>query len=286
MLHQQLEKAGVLSGCFEKFHDRTRDSDEIKVLKDKKTGVLYLSSTAQVQTFQENIKEVGSYTVNGSKLVTPKVNDTERRYINYFLGEHYNCWLDFGCGEGDLLRRVGQEVNSKYGVDNNKSRLERIREYGINSYKDMTGFENDSLDLITLFHVFEHIDTPLDVLEGIRSKLKPGGTVIIEVPHSNDALISLYSNNKFRDFSFWSEHLVLYNEESLKNLVTYSGFKIKNTEYVQRYPISNHLYWLSNEKPGGHDIWAFLDSAELHKQWEKSLAANKLTDTIVVHLTK
>ena len=60
------------------------------------------------------------------------------------------------------------------------------------------------------------------------------------------------------------------------------GFKRVSIRLVQRYPISNHLGWLSRNSPGGHtsDL-SILDSDSMHVAYESALAQVDATDTIV-----
>jgi len=55
----------------------------------------------------------------------------------------------------------------------------------------------------------------------------------------------------------------------LKLLIEKANLKAIYIKQIQRYPLSNHLYWLSCGKPGGHQKWGFLDSYELHAAYEK-----------------
>ena len=49
---------------------------------------------------------------------------------------------------------------------------------------------------------------------------------------------------------------------------------------LQRYPLCNHLYWLSQGKPGGHMRWANLDEKELNDAYEKKLVSMGIADTL------
>ena len=49
----------------------------------------------------------------------------------------------------------------------------------------------------------------------------------------------------------------------------------------QRYPLTNHLYWLAEGKPGGQDVYTSLTDNELNMAYAKVLAKNKLCDTII-----
>jgi len=91
----------------------------------------------------------------------------------------------------------------------------------------------------------------------------------------------LYQNEPFTRFTYWSPHLFLFNRKTLATVVEKSRLKVISIKNIQRYPLSNHLYWLAYGKPGGHKEWSFLDSEELHIAYEKQLASNDLTDTIL-----
>ena len=54
-----------------------------------------------------------------------------------------------------------------------------------------------------------------------------------------------------------------------------------NIEQFQRYPLSNHLYWLSHGKPGGHELWNFLNNKNLAKSYENELSKLGKCDTII-----
>ena len=126
-------------------------------------------------------------------------------------------------------------------------------------------------------------------LEALRYAhyLKKDGLLFIEVPNGNDALLSLYESSEFADFTYWSAHLYLYNKESLTALINADGnFIIEDAGQVQRYPLSNHLYWLAAKKPGGHKRWDFLNSQSLNAEYKKVLEKNNLCDTLFFRLKK
>ena len=142
-------------------------------------------------------------------------------------------------------------------------------------------------DYITLFHVFEHLNEPLAWLKRLYYNLEDDGRLIIEVPNGNDALLSLYDSKSFADFTFWSAHLFLYTIESFEYLINMGGlFQIERKEQIQRYPLANHLYWLSKGKPGGQNIWSFLDDDDINCIYKKLLEKNNYCDTLLFILKK
>jgi SAM-dependent methyltransferase len=148
-------------------------------------------------------------------------------------------------------------------------------------YADIADTDNDHFDVVTLFHVFEHLQDPLDTLKTIRQKLVKGGRVIIEVPHANDFLISFLNLEAFKKFTFWSEHLILHTRNSLATFLRSAGFTDIQVIGYQRYPLANHLFWLAHGKPGGHKTWSCLVNAEIDIAYGNLLAQLDMTDTLI-----
>jgi hypothetical protein len=116
--------------------------------------------------------------------------------------------------------------------------------------------------------------------------LKEDGTIILEYPNANDALLTLYESDSFADFTYWSCHLMLFNKKTTRLMVDKSKMEVLTIEGIQRYPLSNHLYWLSKNKPGGHEKWSFFNNEELNKTYHLILDEQDKCDTLWVELNK
>ncbi|WP_289686459.1 class I SAM-dependent methyltransferase [Helicobacter rodentium] len=150
----------------------------------------------------------------------------------------------------------------------------------------MGGGQN-KYDVITAFHVIEHLQDPIEILQQLASLLKENGKMIIEVPNANDALLTIYHNKAFQEFTYWSPHLYLYNTHTLRKLGEKAGLKVEFVKGIQRYPLSNTLYWLAKGKPAGQKIWGnFLDNKILQESYEASLASVGATDTLIALFSK
>jgi hypothetical protein len=110
--------------------------------------------------------------------------------------------------------------------------------------------------------------------------------MVIEVPSSEDVLLTLYDSDAFKHFTYWSLHLFLFNAATLETLAKQAGLKVMAIQHYQRYPLSNHLHWLSQGKPGGHQLWAFIDTPELMQAYSQALASIGKTDTLIAHLER
>lgn len=122
------------------------------------------------------------------------------------------------------------------------------------------------------------------MLASLAGSLKPNGRMIVEVPSANDALLTLYDCDAFQRFTYWSQHLFLLNASTLEMLARQAGLRVVAVQHYQRYPLSNHLHWLSQGKPGGHQRWAFLNTPELASAYANTLAALGKTDTLIAHM--
>ena len=74
----------------------------------------------------------------------------------------------------------------------------------------------------------------------------------------------------------------MHTRVSLYRFLQCVGFEQINITGVQRYPLSNHLNWLVNGRPGGHKSpLSIIDSNILNEEYENSLARIDATDTLV-----
>lgn len=186
--------------------------------------------------------------------------------------------LDFGCGDGGYLVRAAELAEAVAGVELEDAMRDALEKDGLDVHSSIETLGR--FDVITMFHVIEHLENPLAYLEQFQRHLKPGGKLVIETPNASDALLLLYDSKAFADFTYWHCHVYLYTTETMKRLAKKAGWTIESIRQIQRYPLSNHLYWLSQKKPGGHQKWSFLRDAELDKRYGDLLAELGIADTL------
>jgi len=266
-----------------------RDNSEIKILECKDCGLVYLSTLNHIT--EDHYESSGMH--NGEKpdidawLKETQVDD-ERRYL--FLKDKMTNKkiLDFGCGIGGFLGYAKQSASTVSGVELEEALQSSFRQRQLNVFSNIEAtFETgNKYNLITAFHVVEHLSDPITILQKLSELLTDEGELIIEVPSSDDALLTIYNCKPFQNFTYWSQHLFLFNSHTLSDLINQAGLKINWIKHIQRYPLSNHLYWLSEGRPGGHQNWAVLNSKKLNAEYESQLAAIGKTDTIIAGILK
>jgi len=266
------------------FHEKVRDRNDISVLKCDRSGVLFLSRDDHMDMSHYNEKDDFSYWgVKDRKESVLKVReDTNRRFEDFSNLVTNKKWLEVGAGSGAMLDKFNLITSCAHAAEpQNHVRSQLINE-GYIVYEAIQNIPNDQLyDVITLFHVFEHMTDPIESLIHLRNKLEKGGKIVIEVPHANDFLISFYNLKAFKDFTFWSEHLILHTRTSLQSFLSAAGFREISIVGCQRYPLANHLYWLHEQKPGGHMKWDHIRNEQLDSAYEDLLSRLDCTDTLV-----
>ena len=275
-------------------NNKTRDK-KIKVIKDLKTKIIFLEKYITTNEYYSLLKykdddrkvldkskrKIRNVKTFSGNIKTLMIEDDYRRASQFEKNLKNKDILDFGCGWGGFLRNI-KNYKSLSGVELRKECINFIKNniQKIDISDNVNSFDK-KFDIITMFHVLEHIPYQIETLKVLKSKLKNKGKIIIEVPHAEDFLILQEELKEFKNFTFWSEHLILHTYKSLKSILLKSGFKNINIQYYQRYNFSNHLGWFLKRKPGGHNFYKEIVSDKLNLSYCENLKKLGQTDTLI-----
>ena len=262
-----------------------RDDPALKIVECTNCGLVALSSVEHIRA--------GHYEKSGMHGEAPPSmvswlheteQDDQRRFEMLRASLVNRKVLDFGCGAAGFLRKAQTLAAAVAGVEPER----RVHEHWGDAMVLHSSLEEagQDYDLITAFHVIEHLVDPREILRDLAERLSSGGRLVIEVPSSEDALLTLFDNDAFQRFTYWSQHLYLFNADTLRTISQQAGLRVIAIEQFQRYPLSNHLHWLSHNQSGGHQKWSFLDTPALTEAYAASLAALGKCDTIIAYLEK
>lgn len=263
----------------------TRDREDVDVLKCETCGLIFLSKfiTDEVYYQKSQMRKQIDFDVWREKTF----DDDMRRFEKYKEQMKGKKILDFGCGNGGFLQMAKKngECKKAEGLDLDLEAVECLRKEGIMCYKNMTELSEETYDIIFLFHVIEHLLEPENCLCELGKHLSEGGVIVLETPNADDALLSIYHCKKFADFTYWSPHIYLYNEHTLETVIKKAGFDIKCIIQEQRYPLANHLRWMSRGLPrGGVEEYQELNDEELNIAYAKVLSKLKACDTLICEI--
>jgi 2-polyprenyl-3-methyl-5-hydroxy-6-metoxy-1,4-benzoquinol methylase len=275
-----------------KLSNKTRDK-KTSVYQDRISKVIFLGQYKTGNNYYKAVKYEDNYTtlVKNNRFSTVKIQkknvklklieDDKRRFFQFKSLLNNKKVLDFGCGWGGFLKLIdkaklltGVELRDECIFFIRKNIKKILIKNNLNNIKD-------KYDVITMFHVLEHVPYQVKILKELKSKLSKNGKIIIEVPSAQDFLLSFDDLKDFKKFTFWSEHLVLHTENSLRKILKTSGFKKIKIEYYQRYNFNNHLGWFIKKKPGGHDFYKDIFDDKINKNYIDFLKRIKKTDTLI-----
>lgn len=152
------------------------------------------------------------------------------RAVKRIAGHSPSRILDIGCGKGLLLKALSDCGWSVAGTEMSESSCAYANSIGVPVFAGAIGdapFEHESFDVITLFHVLEHLPRPREALSIILELLRPGGILIVEVPNIGSWYARLFGNDWFHyDVP---RHLYHFDTRTLTRILRTSGFSIIET---------------------------------------------------------
>ena len=126
--------------------------------------------------------------------------------------------LDIGCGRGEFLSLMRERGWEAIGLELNEETARDAR--NVFGLEVKTGnlvdaqFKESFFDVITMWHVLEHLPDPVQTIDECRRILKPGGLLVIALPHFDSLQAKISGKYWFHlDLPY---HLFHFNEKNLE----------------------------------------------------------------------
>jgi SAM-dependent methyltransferase len=149
--------------------------------------------------------------------------------------------LDVGCGSGQFLARLQELGHDCYGTElsaETGARASRVPGLTLRfGTLEPGSFAPESFDLISIWHVLEHLPDPDSVLRVSFGWLRPGGAILIAVPNVDSCQARLFGGSWFHIDP--PRHLYHFNRRSLTVSLEKAGFRI---ERVRTLSWEQNLY--------------------------------------------
>ncbi|MFB9106968.1 class I SAM-dependent methyltransferase [Flavobacterium gyeonganense] len=91
--------------------------------------------------------------------------------------------LDIGTGTGDFLLTAKNDGWNVIGIEPSDRAKNIAKQKGISFAEETASLENNSFDVITMWHVLEHVPNLEFQIQELKRLLKPTGTLIVAVPN-------------------------------------------------------------------------------------------------------
>ena len=157
--------------------------------------------------------------------------------------------LDLGCSSGGFLRAVKSPSWKLYGIEMSdvvakKAEAATGAQIFVGDILDAP-YAPATFDVITCFHVFEHIYEPQAVLQKVAEWLKPGGIFYLMVPNIDSAGARIFG-------SYWyalelPRHLFHFSPRSLGKLANSAGLESLSVTTHREVFVENSVRYLCDE---------------------------------------
>lgn len=96
--------------------------------------------------------------------------------------------LDLGCDRGDITARYTDKAKEVHGVDNNADAIAYAKKYypGVTfalAQGERLPYKDNYFDTVVMGDVLEHVENEEQTITEAHRVLKPGGTLVLSVPH-------------------------------------------------------------------------------------------------------
>ena len=148
-----------------------------------------------------------------------------RRFAPYIRST--DVVVDFGCAGGGMLaalpgaRKIGVELNDV-------ARESAIKEHGLEAYKSLDVTPDHVADVIVSNHTLEHLASPYEALRQLRSKLSPGGKLVLVLP------IDDWRAQRRWNPADINRHLYTWSPMNLGNLLDEAGWHPTEMRVIRR----------------------------------------------------
>jgi len=190
----------------------------------------YISHTDSKQSLFDRIYQlVKTYTISKKvKLVT-----------SFLESDSQNSILDIGCGTGDFLSSCQKVGLSVTGIEpNQKAKTLASSKVKSKIYTDISESHSQKFDIITMWHVLEHVPNLPEYISKLKNLLNLNGVLFVAVPNYKSFDANYYGK-------FWAaydvpRHLWHFSQKSLELL-----FKKENMKVIKTKPMLFDSFYVS-----------------------------------------
>ena len=184
------------------------------------------------------------YQIARDYMISTKYASTIKKYNAKSL-------IDYGCGTGDFLKYCIDKGIAAKGLEIDESARKIATDKGckdVYAPSHLSALKDRSTDMITLWHVLEHVHELHDTIKHFNRILNDHGTLVIAVPNHEAYDAKVYKK-------YWAaydvpRHLYHFNLESMTRLMSDEGFNLIDTKTMRLDPF--YIALLSNKyKSGG-----------------------------------
>jgi len=152
----------------------------------------------------------------------------KEKLISKYINHSNKSILDIGSGTGSFLEYLNSKGWHSIGVEPNEKAKRLSDAKNVISVKNSSEIQNHTFDVISMWHVLEHVEDLKHQFQEFERLLNPDGIIVIAVPNHKSYDASYYKN-------FWAaydvpRHIWHFSESSIKKISKKYGFQLIATK--------------------------------------------------------
>jgi SAM-dependent methyltransferase len=149
-------------------------------------------------------------------------------------GAQHLSICDIGCGSGSFLEMIKPHCTAVVGVDPSEVSGSAVRGRSIPFYHGTAeqlpaAVASQRFDVVSMFQSLEHCRDPCLSVRNVKSIVKPGGLIVVEVPNMDCLGFRLYQQAWYHTDA--GRHLHFFSAGSIGALLRYVGLTPFKVEY-------------------------------------------------------
>jgi SAM-dependent methyltransferase len=153
--------------------------------------------------------------------------------------------LDIGCGRGEVSQLLQRNGFTCTGIDMKAHLIDQLvarhpevewRRTTTSALESMS----ERFDVITMYHVLEHIADPIDALRAVKRLARPGALIVVEVPNAG----GLEARLRGRRWHYYKvDHVNYFRAADLDRLAAQSGLRVLGRRGYQHFSYPQDVVW-------------------------------------------
>ena len=158
--------------------------------------------------------------------------------------------LDIGCGKGEVALALQNAGFDAHGIDMKERLITHLQskipkvQWRCATTQDLAKV-HERFDVLTLYHVLEHVSDPRAVLASVKALANPGALIVIEVPN----VAGLKARLVGRSWDYYKvDHVNYFCANDLHRLAKDLDLTVLDTRGYQHFSYPQNIWWKDSIK--------------------------------------
>ncbi len=210
--------------CGGQSHDLLFEKEGFPHVRCRDCGMVFVNP--RLAGHGEQQRSEGTGTMGEERLTPGQIRRLRRELTSMEPFRKHNRMLEIGAGRGWFLEQASKHGWQTCALEINESALAHLRSRGIDRIvvEPAESFQAEPgvMDVVRMWDVIEHLESPRKAVKRIRQALRPGG--LVRLSTTNFASLSRWINGPEWVYLNGADHIFLFEPRTITRLLSEHGF--------------------------------------------------------------